>query len=375
MHATLDGVDAVCEGVKAVDVEPGVPLEGDLDLLVVLLLLVVAHDREQRLLRGVDVGDEVADSALVAERLLVGLVSPLVVDLDLEAPVEERHHLEPLDQGLEPEGDLVEDRRVGPEPDNGAGSTLGRRSRLAQSGPEQPAVDEVHVVAVALAVDLNLDQRGKGVDDRDADAVEAARDLVALSAELAAGVENGEDDLGGRHLLELGVPVDGNSTPVVAHLAPPVGQESNPDDRTMAGHGLVDAVVDDLPDKVVQAGRAGRPDVHAGPLPNGLQPLEDSDVDGAVRVLGARHRRGSTGCEGPGFRREGRPAVAKCLMLKNRRSEGMFTTCQVYQPNPRIDRLWRAIREPRLPVGNGYNRPFRTRFRECPEGPPGRSQK
>ena len=43
----------------------------------------------------------------------------------------------------------------------------------------------------------------------------------------------------------------------------------------VAGHGLVDGVVDDLPDEVVEAARAGGADVHAGALADGLEALED----------------------------------------------------------------------------------------------------
>ena len=49
---------------------------------------------------------------------------------------------------------------------------------------------------VAVALDLDLQRLGQRVDDRDADAVEAAGDLVAVAvAELAAGVEDRHDDL------------------------------------------------------------------------------------------------------------------------------------------------------------------------------------
>ena len=41
VHAAFDGVDAVGEAVDAVVVVPGVPLEGELDLLVLLGLLEV----------------------------------------------------------------------------------------------------------------------------------------------------------------------------------------------------------------------------------------------------------------------------------------------------------------------------------------------
>ena len=45
-----------------------------------------------------------------------------------------------------------------------------------------------------------------------------------------------------------------------------------------AGERLVDGVVDDLVDEVVEAARAGRADVHAGPQPDRLEALEDRDV-------------------------------------------------------------------------------------------------
>ena len=41
-----------------------------------------------------------------------------------------------------------------------------------------------------------------------------------------------------------------------------------------AGEGLVDGVVDDLVDEVVQAHDAGRADVHAGALADGLEALQ-----------------------------------------------------------------------------------------------------
>jgi hypothetical protein len=49
---------------------------------------------------------------------------------------------------------------------------------------------------VAVAPHLDDELLGERVDDRRADAVEAAGDLVAAAvAELAAGVQDGEDDL------------------------------------------------------------------------------------------------------------------------------------------------------------------------------------
>ena len=54
-----------------------------------------------------------------------------------------------------------------------------------------------------------------------------------------------------------------------------------------AGQGLVDRVVDDLPEAVHEAALVGRADVHAGALAHGLEALEDLEVArGVVAVAG-----------------------------------------------------------------------------------------
>src|SRR5690606_41727724 len=62
---------------------------------------------------------------------------------------------------------------------------------------------------------------------------------------------------------------------VVDHPAAAVGQERHVDAGGVAGHRLVDRVVHHLPHAVVQAGGAGAADVHAGPLADRLQALEE----------------------------------------------------------------------------------------------------
>ena len=54
--------------------------------------------------------------------------------------------------------------------------------------------------------------------------------------------------------------------------------EHDDDVRGVAVHRLADRIVEDLPDQVVQASGADAPDIHAGPLADGLQPLENGDV-------------------------------------------------------------------------------------------------
>ena len=67
----------------------------------------------------------------------------------------------------------------------------------------------------------------------------------------------GEHDLGGRHRRILGVWMGstGMPRPSSIDLAAAVGQQGDVDAAAVAGHGLVDGVVDDLVDQVVQTAR------------------------------------------------------------------------------------------------------------------------
>ena len=87
----------------------GVPLEGDLDLLALLGLLVGADLAKERLLGVVEVAHEVDDAAAVLERLLRLSPRALVAEADLEAPVQERHDLQALEHGLRAKVDVLED--------------------------------------------------------------------------------------------------------------------------------------------------------------------------------------------------------------------------------------------------------------------------
>ena len=126
---------------------------------------------------------------------------------------------------------------------------------------------------------------GERVDDRDADAVQAAGDLVAAAlAELAAGVQRGEHDLGGGPLL-LGMLVDRDPAAVVDDGDAVVGVEGELDLVAVAGERLVDRVVDHLVDEVVKAARAGRADVHPGALAHRVEPAQDGDLARRVAVV------------------------------------------------------------------------------------------
>ena len=114
---------------------------------------------------------------------------------------------------------------------------------------------EALLVHVAVAPDLELEPLRQRVDDRHADAVQAAGDLVGGVLELAAGVEHGEHDFGGR--LAALVHVHRNAAAVVDDRDRPVDVDGDVDVLAEAGERFVDRVVDDLVDEVVQS-RPGR---------------------------------------------------------------------------------------------------------------------
>ena len=140
---------------------------------------------------------------------------------------------------------------------------------------------------VAVAADLEVQRLRKRVDDRDADAVEAAGDLVAaaLPPNLPPAWSIGQDDLG-RGALLLRVLVDRDAAAVVDDGDRLVRVDRDRDVVAVAGERLVDGVVDDLVDQVMEAARAGRADVHARPLAHRVEAPEDRDL--ARGVVGAR---------------------------------------------------------------------------------------
>src|SRR5439155_19659709 len=75
---------------------------------------------------------------------------------------------------------------------------------------------------------------------------------------------------------------------LVVDRAAAVLVEGDDDARAVSRQGLVDGVVDHLVDQVVEAGRAGRADVHARTPPNVLPALEDLDLLCGVRHIRAK---------------------------------------------------------------------------------------
>ena len=165
---------------------------------------------------------------------------------------------------------------------------------MTLQGAVRVAAAEGLLVFVAVAADVYGQPLGAGVDDRCADAVQAAGHLVAgvLAAELAAGVEDGIDDGDGG---QAGIRLDihGDAAAVVGDLDDVVLQDLDFDVVAVTGQSLVDGVVHDLVDQMMQAPLAGRADIHAGALAHSLQALQDLDLAGVILVVRCGFRVGA----------------------------------------------------------------------------------
>ena len=196
---------------------------------------------------------------------------------------------------------LREDLPVGPVADAGAGDALrgAARRRAArmrfskgvngESGGARPfgedaglAAVERHRPGLAAAVDLDVEPLRERVDDGRADAVQAAGGRVRPAAELAAGVQLGEDDLdAGQPGARLDVDRDAARRVSRTSTLPSACRTTSmrvpwPAER------LVDGVVDDLPEAVHEPAGVGRADVHARALADRFESLEHLQVVGGI---------------------------------------------------------------------------------------------
>ena len=256
-----------------------VPLQRDLGVDAVA---VAVH--EDRLLVDdalvlVQVLDERDDAAVVVEAMaLAGFA--LIVERDRDAGVQERQLAQAAGERVEAEFDELEDLRVGLERDLRA-AAFGRAGDR-QVGKRLAALVTL-LVRVVVAPDLEIEPLRERVDDRDADAVQAARHLVGAVLELAAGVQDRQRDFSGR--LAALVHVGRNAAAVVDDADRVVEVDRDVDFGAEAGERFVDRVVDDLVNQVMQPGRPRGADVHRRTLADRFKAFEDLDAFRAVFAL------------------------------------------------------------------------------------------
>ena len=145
------------------------------------------------------------------------------------------------------------------------------------------AVLEVHAVDLAVAADRDFDTRRQRIDDRHADAVQAAGEPVVLVREFSAGVQPRQDQFDARNAF-LRMDVDWHAAAIVADLDRAVRVQRDLDRVRMPGERFVDRVVDDLLGQVIGTRRVR---VHARAALDRLQTGEDLDIGGVIATAHA----------------------------------------------------------------------------------------
>ena len=273
MHTALGRVDIIRKRDQRLVIAVGI-LQRDLGLRVVLRAGHV-HDLGMQLgLVAVVPADELADAALVAHGVGRAVLGALIGDRNMQTGIQERLLPHPGMQDLIVIFQRVEHLGVGLKGHAGA-VAVGVADDLHFL--RDMAAGKFHLIDFAFLVDLDRQPLGQGVDDRRADAVQAAGNLVAAAAEFTARVQNGVNDLE-RGPAGLRLNVDGNAAAVVGHGDGIAGVDRYGDVLAVARKRLVDGVIDDFVDQMVQAAGGGGADIHTGALPHRLQALENLDL-------------------------------------------------------------------------------------------------
>ena len=129
--------------------------------------------------------------------------------------------------------------------------------------------------------DLDLQPLGQRIDDRSANAVQTAGDLVSAAAELAAGVQDGKDN-GDRRDAQLWLDADRDASTVILDTDDIARQQVDQNLGTVSCQDLVNGVVHNLIDQVVQALRTGGADVHTRTLADSIKTLQYLNVTGVI---------------------------------------------------------------------------------------------
>jgi len=282
VRAALDRVDVVRVGQHRLGVAV-VVLQRDLDGDPVLFLLEADRIRMQHHLVLVQVLDEFADAAVVAEGLRAHRpVLLFLAEDDLDALVQERQLAQARGQDVPGKLDRAENLVVGiprhlRAPVGARADDLQRRLRHAAL--------EAHAVDLAFAPDFDLHPLAQRVHAADAHAVEAAGHLVAAVVELAARVEDRQRHFH-RRLLQLRVGIHRNAAAVVRDGHRAVGGQFDLDAAAIARQRLVDGVVHHLVHAVVQPALEGVADVHRRPFADRFQPFQNLDFRAIVGFRG-----------------------------------------------------------------------------------------
>ena len=135
----------------------------------------------------------------------------------------------------------------------------------------------------AVTLYLYLHVLTEGIYHGNAYAMKAAGNLVAITAELAPGMEHRQNNLHGR--LAGFMQVNRNAAAIIGNGDAVVLMNHHVDIRAVACQRLIYGIVHHLVDKVMESPFRGAADVHARTLPDCLQPFQNLNLLGTVFTI------------------------------------------------------------------------------------------
>ena len=271
---------------KAVDVflEAIVPLQRHFDANTVFFSGEVEDIRVDRRFVLVQIFNERLDAAFIVE--VVFFTVALVAQTNGNAGVEERQLTQTFRQNFIFElGHIGEGFEAGPETHHGAGffSLAGNRQRSLRY-----TVFVDLTVNFTLALDNQLQFLRQGVYYRNTNAVQTAGHFIGVIVKFTACVQNGHDHFRRRYAL-FRVNTGRNAAPVILYRDRVVGVNGDDNFFTVTRERFVDSVIYHLEYHVVQTGAVIRvADIHTRALTHRIQPFQDFDTGGVIRI---RHQR------------------------------------------------------------------------------------
>ncbi|VAU68637.1 Uncharacterised protein [Klebsiella pneumoniae] len=217
---------------------------------------------------------------------VVFFVVAFVAQTNRHAGVQERQFTQAFRQNVVLEfGDVGEGFKARPETHHGTGF-LG----ITRDGQRRfrHAVLVDLTVNFAFALDNQLQLLRQGVYYGYAYAVQTAGNFIGVIIELTACVQNGHDHFRSRYAL-FRVNTGWDATTVIGNGHGVVRMDRDHDVFTVTRERFVDSVIYHLEYHVVQTGAVIRvADIHTRALTHRIQPFQDFDTGGVIRI---RHQR------------------------------------------------------------------------------------
>src|SRR5712692_3788354 len=228
----------------------------------------------------VQVLNEFGYAAAIVELVRAFRLFTFVVNRDANSFVEKSLFSQTLRELVKTEFDRVKNLSVRFEGD--LRPALPRLASWCEMGDGDPAFVYL-LVCQAVTPDFQVQRLRKKVDDRNANAVQSAGNLVSVGVELAASVKFGHYDFGSG-LLFLLHHIDGNAAAVVHYRNGMIKMNSYFNGVAESRQSLVNRVIDDFVNQMMQAQLACGSDIHRRSFAHSVAPFQYRNRRGIVSV-------------------------------------------------------------------------------------------